>query len=109
MGSVGELDREDRSPEEVAALREAVVGELRRIAGERWVTADPHILDTYTWQYIAELSTGTNYMERPLAVVLPETTEQVAEAMTEVWEPAPTMCVLRPTLKSSVCSWFPVT
>ena len=55
------------------------VAELGRIVGERWVTADPHILDTYTWQYVAELVSGTNYMERPLAVALPASTEEVAE------------------------------
>jgi glycolate oxidase len=79
MGSVAYSYRDDRSPDEIEALRCTALAELGRVVGERWVTADPHILETYTWQYIAELSTGTNYMERPLAVVLPETTEQVAE------------------------------
>jgi glycolate oxidase len=79
MGSTSEIQRNDRSPEEIAVLRETAVAELGRIVGERWVIADPHILDTYTWQYIAELTTGTNYMERPLAVVLPASTEEVAE------------------------------
>jgi len=78
MGSVAHTGRGDRSPEDIEALRGTAVAELAGVVGERWVTADPHILDTYTWQYIAELSTGTNYMERPLAVVLPENTEQVA-------------------------------
>jgi hypothetical protein len=79
MGSVAELRKQSRSPEEIAALRETVVRELVRIVGERWVTADPHLLDTYAWQYIAELTSGNNYMERPLAVVLPGSTEQVSE------------------------------
>jgi hypothetical protein len=79
MGSVAHTHQDDRSPEQIEALRRTALAELRAVVGERWITADPHILETYTWQYIAELSTGTNYMERPLAVVLPETTEQVAE------------------------------
>jgi len=79
MGQVGEICPEARSPEEIATLRETALSELRKAVGERWVTGDPHILDTYTWQYIAELTSGTNYMERPLAVVLPSCTEEVAE------------------------------
>jgi hypothetical protein len=79
MGYVGEVYEDDRSAEEIAALRDNAVRGLRSIVGERWVSADPHILDTYAWQYIAELSSGTNYMERPLAVVLPACTEEVAE------------------------------
>ena len=64
---------------QAAALRERVGGALREIVGERWVSTDPMILDTYTWQYQAEAVTGTRWMERPLAVVLPADTEQVAE------------------------------
>jgi hypothetical protein len=79
MGYVGEIYQDDRSPEEIEALRQTALAELGKVVGERWITADPHILETYTWQYIAELTSGTNYMERPLAVVLPETTEEVAE------------------------------
>ena len=79
MGTVAHTGSDERSPEQVAAMRRSVLEQLGAVVGERWVSADPHILDTYTWQYIAELSTGTNYMERPLALVLPETTEQVAE------------------------------
>ena len=79
MGYVGEVYEDDRSPEEIEVLRERAATELREIVGDRWVTTDPHIIDTYTWQYIAELTTGTNYMERPLAVVLPRSTEEVAE------------------------------
>jgi hypothetical protein len=59
MGSVDESYREDRSPEDIAELRDTAVEEMRRIVGERWVSADPHILDTYTWQYIAELTSTT--------------------------------------------------
>jgi len=57
------------------------MAELSEVVGARWVKDDPQILDTYTWQYIAELTTGTNYMERPLAVVLPANTEEVAEVV----------------------------
>jgi glycolate oxidase len=78
MGIAAETYQDDRTPEEVAALRETAVRELKQAVGERWVTADPQLLDTYTWQYIAELTTGTNYMERPLTVVLPSSTEEVA-------------------------------
>jgi glycolate oxidase len=79
MGNVAYTYQDERRPEEIDELRQSVLTELGEIVGKRWVTADPLILETYTWQYIAELTTGTNYMERPLAVVLPATTEEVAE------------------------------
>ena len=68
----------ERSPEELAQLQQDLLGALREAVGERWVTMDPLILDTYAWQYLAEAASGTNYMERPLAVVLPATTVEVA-------------------------------
>ena len=67
-----------RSPEEVARLQADLLAALREAVGERWVTMDPLILDTYAWQYLAEMASGSNYMERPLAVVLPATTAEVA-------------------------------
>jgi len=58
-----------------------VLAEFSDVVGPRWVTADPLILDTYTWQYIAEMMTGNNYAERPLALVLPADTAEVAEVV----------------------------
>ena len=63
---------------EVAARRARVGQALAEAVGADWVETDPCILDTYAWQYIAEAATGSNYMPRPLAVVLPADTEQVA-------------------------------
>lgn len=68
----------DRTDSEVGVVREKVLNELAEVVGQRYVTADPLILDTYAWQYVAEAITGSNYMGRPLAVVLPKSTEQVA-------------------------------
>ncbi len=45
-----------RSPEEVARLQADLLAALREAVGERWVTMDPLILDTYAWQYLAERS-----------------------------------------------------
>ncbi|MEW5733630.1 MAG: FAD-binding oxidoreductase [Thermodesulfobacteriota bacterium] len=81
MTVFGHVQQDDRTPEEVTALRERVTRELIAALGERWVSTDPLILDTYTWQYVAEIATGTNYMERPLAVVLPANTEEVSEVV----------------------------
>jgi glycolate oxidase len=78
MAVTGAIHRDDRSIEEVAKLRQTAASELIKVVGPRWVKNDPQILDTYTWQYIAELTTGTNYMERPLAIVMPANTEEVA-------------------------------
>jgi glycolate oxidase len=83
MSNVEDRPTEERpttgTPEQAAALRERIGAALREIVGERWVTTDPMILDTYTWQYGAETVTSSQWMERPLAVVLPADTEQVAE------------------------------
>lgn len=78
MGYVGTTHTETRSAAEVEEMRSRVVAALEDVVGERWVETDPLVLDTYARQYIAELTTGSNYMERPLAVVLPESTEEVA-------------------------------
>jgi len=77
--NVSESQECNRSREESAELRRRALAELSDAVGPRWVTADPLLLDTYTWQYIAEMTTGSNYAERPLAVVLPADTDEVAE------------------------------
>lgn len=71
-------DAIERTPEALAALRVSLLAGLQEAGGERWVSMDPLILDTYAWQYLAEMASGSNYMARPLAVVLPATTEEVA-------------------------------
>ena len=81
MAVTGAVTKDDRSKEEIEELSKKAMSELVKAVGPRWVKNDPQILDTYTWQYIAELTTGTNYMERPLAVVLPANTEEVAEVV----------------------------
>ncbi|MCC7077439.1 MAG: FAD-binding oxidoreductase [Acidimicrobiia bacterium] len=80
MGSVlGVSGESTLTEEEAAALRDEVVAELALVVGDRWVTAEPAILDGYAWQYLAEAATGERWMARPLAVVLPGCTEDVAE------------------------------
>lgn len=75
---LGIRDVKSLPPEQAAAKREKVAAGLAEIVGERWVTIEPAILDTYCWQYLAEAASGSRWMFRPLAVVLPETTEEVA-------------------------------
>jgi len=74
----GGAGRDDRTPEEREALRKSVVQGLEEAVGAKWVATDPLIMDTYAWQYVAEFATGTNYVARPLAVVLPGSTEEVS-------------------------------
>ncbi|MBI2566170.1 MAG: FAD-binding oxidoreductase [Candidatus Schekmanbacteria bacterium] len=74
--SAGWADK--RTPEEIAELRETVRRRLVLELGERWVETDPCVLDTYSWQYIAEAATGSQYMPRALAIALPADAEQVA-------------------------------
>jgi hypothetical protein len=67
-----------RSETELEKLREVLFPALEAALGETWVYTDPAVLDTYAWQYIAEAVTGSHYMPRPLVVVLPADTQEVA-------------------------------
>jgi hypothetical protein len=67
-----------RTREEREELRKRALSALTAVVGEKWVTNDPLILDTYAWQYIAEFASGTNYIGRPLAVVLPANREEIS-------------------------------
>ncbi len=79
MGSLlGVGEASTLTDEEAAALRARVLDGLAEIVGGRWVSAEPAVLDTYSWQYLAEAATGQRWMFHPLAVVLPATTEEVA-------------------------------
>ena len=54
---------------------------LEEIVGEGNVTREPAVLDTYAFQYIAEILTGDSFMGRPSAVVLPGSTEEVQKTV----------------------------
>ena len=69
------------SAEDFKKASAEVTAELREIVGSRWVNNDPAALDTYAWQYVAEAVSGENYILRPLAVVLPKDTQEVAEVV----------------------------
>jgi glycolate oxidase len=60
-------------------ITDEVYSELQGIVGEENATREPAILDTYAFQYIAEIVVGDSYMGRPGAVVLPASTEEVQE------------------------------
>lgn len=66
---------------EEAQQRDAFLQELTQIVEAQYVSSDPVLLDSYAWQYLAEVATGSHYMPRPLAVVLPANTEQVAQVV----------------------------
>jgi glycolate oxidase len=55
-----------------------LIADLVACLGEQWVHTDPCILDTYAWQMNAETVSDSRFLERFLAIVLPEDTEQVA-------------------------------
>jgi len=66
------------SPED----QQAFIAGLREIVGEQWVATDPCILDTYAWQMNAELiGDSTHFMPRAIAIVLPDTTQEVSAIM----------------------------
>jgi len=56
---------------------------LREIVGAEWVSAAPCMMDTYSFYMNPEtlVRDGGRWTPRPVAVVLPETTEQVREIM----------------------------
>lgn len=58
-------------------ITDEVYEELKAIVGEENITREPAILDTYAFQYIAEIVVGDSYMGRPCAVVLPADTAEV--------------------------------
>lgn len=70
-----------RTPEEKRALWDTVIPELKKALGAEWVMDDPLLLDTYSWQYVAEFTSGSFYAPRPMCVVLPSATEEVAEVV----------------------------
>ncbi|MHB8895727.1 MAG: FAD-binding oxidoreductase [Candidatus Geothermincolia bacterium] len=53
--------------------------ELRDIVGEENITREPAILETYAYQFIAEVVCADKYMGVPCAVVLPANSEEVLE------------------------------
>jgi glycolate oxidase len=57
--------------------------QLKDIVGERWVSTAPCMMDTYSFYMNPEtiVKDGSRWTPRPVAVVLPETTEEVREIM----------------------------
>lgn len=73
------VQQQDPSSIDDRADRSATVhAELATVVGEAWVHSDPAVLDAYAWQYLAEAASGTQYMPRPLAIVLPADSREVA-------------------------------
>ncbi len=65
-----------------AKEQKAFITGLKEIVGNTWVETDPCILDTYAWQMNAELiGDTTHFMPRAIAIVLPETTQEVSSIM----------------------------
>jgi glycolate oxidase len=60
-------------------LSRAAYAELESIVGAEHVSDDPAVLDSYAFQMLAELSRPdqSHYMPRPVAVVMPASTEEV--------------------------------
>jgi len=56
---------------------------LQDIVGPRWVSTEPCMMDTYSFYMNPEtlVKDGGRWTPRPVAVVLPETTEQVSEIL----------------------------
>jgi hypothetical protein len=81
MTFTGTTARGQMSAEDFSKISADVAAELREVVGSRFVSNDPAVLDTYAWQYVAEAVSGENYILRPLAVVLPKDTGEVAEVV----------------------------
>ena len=50
---------------------------LEDIVGAEYVSADPAVLDSYAFEMLADLVRPDHFMPRPVAVILPATTEEV--------------------------------
>jgi glycolate oxidase len=61
------------------ALPRDVYQALENIVGPENITEDPAILESYAYQYMAELLTpdGSKFLQRPAAVIMPGTAEEV--------------------------------
>lgn len=61
------------------ALSSEAYREFEAIVGVENVSSDPALLDTYAFQWLAELvrPEQSHFMPRPVAVIMPESTEQV--------------------------------
>lgn len=59
------------------ALSKNVYKALEDIVGEENISDDPAILDSYAFQWLAELNYENRFTHRPEAVLLPKTTEEV--------------------------------
>lgn len=57
---------------------EAFLEQLRELVGPRWIHTDPCVMDSYAWHMNAETLTGSHFMPRAIAVVLPANTQEVA-------------------------------
>lgn len=58
-------------------LSDGTYAELESMVGEENISREPAIMETYAFQYIAEIIVGDSYMGRPCAVVLPASTGEV--------------------------------
>ncbi len=61
------------------AISDQTYRDLEDIVGAQSVSRDPALLDTYAFQWLAELvrPNYSHFMPRPVAVIMPESTEQV--------------------------------
>lgn len=59
------------------------LSDLEDVVGEQWITTAPCVRDTYAFYMNPEIinKDGSQWLPRPAAVVLPETTAQVQEVM----------------------------
>jgi glycolate oxidase len=62
------------------ALPKEAYKELEDIVGPEYISEEPVILDSYSFQYMAELNTPDRgkFLPRPVAVIMPGSTEDVA-------------------------------
>jgi FAD/FMN-containing dehydrogenase len=65
------------------APREREIGELESIVGKQWISTAPCLLDTYAYYMNPETMNkdGSQWLPRPAAVVLPQSTAEVQEVM----------------------------
>jgi FAD/FMN-containing dehydrogenase len=69
--------------QKTSASQSKALSELENIVGNRWVSTAPCVLDTYAYYMNPEIMNkdGSQWLPRPAAVVLPESTAEVQEIM----------------------------
>jgi hypothetical protein len=82
-GKWSALAKPPAKPQPTSASKTGDISELEKIVGKQWVSTAPCVLDTYAFYMNPEMMNkdGSQWLPRPAAVALPQSTAEVQEIM----------------------------